>query len=156
MEVCLNSILFLIIKNISPMLAPMHLLYLFGAGFRMALSSVRNNDLLSSQLARTGMAKKNKKPQTKKDTKPGHTQMYYNSSSLQVRNILQDVPFDHIAVEQLPVTNDQHPLMELLPSHPPLDGSEALCQTGASPFRVCYCHCWLALSYLSSDPSFLL
>lgn len=55
------------------MLAPMHLLYLFGAGFRMALSSVRNNDLLSSQLARTGMAKKNKKPQTKKDTKPGNT-----------------------------------------------------------------------------------
>lgn len=48
------------------MLAPMHLLYLFGAGFRMALSSVRNNDLLSSQLARTGMAKKTKNHKPKK------------------------------------------------------------------------------------------
>lgn len=100
-----------------------------------------------------------------------HTQMYYNSCSAQVHNIFQDlkslialicentfsgVLFDHTAVMQLSVTNDQHSLMELLSCFPPLDGSEALCQTGALPLCVCCCHCWLAVSYLFSDPSFLL
>lgn len=67
-----------------------------------------------------------------------------------------DVLFDHFAVTQLPVTNDQQPVMEHLLSCWPLDGSEALYQKDTSPLCVCCCHCWLVLSYLSSDPSFLL
>ena len=39
---------------------------LLSAGFRMALSSVRNHNLLSSQLARTGVAKKKQQKKQKK------------------------------------------------------------------------------------------